>query len=182
MGQRAVFLDRDGVLNERSPWIFVDPRRLLLVEGAPAAVARLTEAGFRTIVVTNQPWVGYGTLDEARLEAFHERIREAVEAEGGRIDAVYACRHARWEGCRCRKPGVGMLEEDAEAFDLDPAACWMVGDKPSDVEAGQRFGARTVWVTGERFPWERSEPWPPADRTMATLPEAVEAILGSEPG
>jgi histidinol-phosphate phosphatase family protein len=180
MTERAVFLDRDGVINRRSPWIFVDPRRLSLVDGAPEAAARLAEAGYRVVVVTNQPWVGYGVLAEHRLEAFHDELRERIRGAGGRVDAVYACTHRHREGCECRKPATGMLDRGREAFDLDPEACWMVGDKPSDVEAGRRFGARTAWVTGQRLPWERREPDPPADVTVEALPDAVDAILAAE--
>lgn len=180
MAEACVFLDRDGVINRRSPWLFVDPRRLSLVDGAPEAIARLSEAGYRVVVVTNQPWVGHGVLSEQRLEAFHDRIRERVQAAGGRIDGVQYCPHRPKDACSCRKPETGMLEKAADELDVDPDVSWMVGDKPSDVEAGRAFGARTVWVTGERFFWEREEPDPPAEVEVETLPEAVDVILAAD--
>lgn len=179
MTEKAVFLDRDGVVNQRGPWVFFDPTRLPLVEGAPRAMARLSNAGYRVIIVTNQPWVGYGVLSEDKLDAFHASIRDRVEDKGGRVDAAYACPHRPGEGCICRKPGTGMLEKARDAFELDPEQCWMVGDKPSDIQAGRAFGARTVWVTGERFPWERFKTPARPDATVEALPEAVETILAS---
>lgn len=177
---RAAFLDRDGVINKRSPWLYVDPRRLSLVDGAPGAIARLSRAGYHVVIVTNQPWVGHGVLSRDRLDAFHDTIAARVAEAGGSVDLVRACPHPPGEGCRCRKPRTGMLDDARAVFDLDPEACWIVGDKPSDVEAGRRFGARTVWVTGERFFWETGAPKPPPDVEVETLPEAVDAILGAE--
>lgn len=177
MTNRAIFLDRDGVINHRSPWVLYDPERLRLIDGAIETIAKLSNAGYRTIITTNQPWLEVGTLDPGKLTAFHEHIRKLVEAQGGRLDAAYACPHRAKTGCTCRKPGVGMLEEAQRVFELDPASCWMIGDKPSDIHAGAAFGARTVWVTSERFPWERLQTPPEPDHEVDTLEQAGNIIL-----
>lgn len=177
MTNRAVFLDRDGVINHRSPWVLYDPQRLRLIDGAIETIATLSNAGYRTIITTNQPWVQLGTLDPAKLTTYHQALRARVEDAGGRLDAAYACPHLTKTDCACRKPQPGMLEQARSAFDLDPQACWMIGDKPSDIQAGRRFGARTVWVTSERYPWERLKTPPEPHHEVDTLQEAGKIIL-----
>jgi D-glycero-D-manno-heptose 1,7-bisphosphate phosphatase len=176
----CVFLDRDGVVNRRSVTLVRDETQLEILPGVPEAVARLTEAGYRIVVVTNQRPVAWGIIVEADLAAIHDRIRQAFEQAGGRVDAIKACRHGFFTDCACGKPEPGMLEAAGEELDLVPEHCWMVGDKGSDVEAGRRFGARTVWVTGQHFPWERFRSAPEADHVVDDLPEAVDRILAEE--
>lgn len=182
MAEPVVFLDRDGVINRRSLWIYLDPTRLNLVDGAPEAIARLNEAGFTVFVVTNQPWVGYGLVSPERMHAFHERIRDETEAAGGEIEAFHACTHRHNEDCTCRKPGTGMLEQAAEQVEIDRERSWILGDKPSDVQAGRSFGVHTAWVTGQRFFWETDEPDPPPDLVVEDVGQAVDAILAQHEG
>lgn len=177
MVEACVFLDRDGVINQRRPTLVRQPKHLTLNPGVPEAVARLSQAGYRVVIVTNQRPVAWGIIDPEDLDAIHARIREAIEAAGGHVDAFDACTHGFFEDCACGKPEPGMLEAAAERFGLDPERCWMVGDKPSDVEAGRRFGARTVWIHGSRFPWEAFKKRPDADVDAYDLAEAVDAIL-----
>lgn len=173
----GVFLDRDGVINRRSLTLVRRVSHLDVLPGVPEAVAQLTNAGYRIVIVTNQRPVAWGLIDPDDLDAIHAKIKERIEAAGGRVDAMHACTHGFFTDCACGKPEPGMLEAGARELDLDPEACWLVGDKPSDIEAGRRFGARTVWVTGQRFPWERWRKAPPADHRAEDLPHAVELIL-----
>jgi D-glycero-D-manno-heptose 1,7-bisphosphate phosphatase len=175
IAQPVAFVDRDGVINVRNPWIYVDPRRLSFVDGSIDALIQLADAGYRVVIVTNQPWVGYGVVTPQRLEAFHGRIRREVENRGGTIDAIYACTHKHSENCACRKPGTGMLDQAADRFDVDVENSWMFGDKSSDVQAGKAFGANTAWITGQRFFFERDEPDDP-DLVAETLADAVRTI------
>lgn len=177
-GEAAVFLDRDGVINRRSLTLVRRPAHLELLPGVPGAVARLSEAGYRIVVVTNQRPVAWGLIDGGDLDAIHERIREAIEAAGGHVDQFRACRDGFFANCECGKPNPGMLTSAAEELGLDPGQSWMVGDKPSDVEAGRRFGARTAWVTGSQYPWERWRAAPEPDVVAEDLPAAVDRILG----
>ena len=176
----AVFLDRDGVLNARRVGLVRRPGQLELLPGVGAALARLAATDRAIVVVTNQGAAGIGWIPD--LDAVHRRLATLVQDAGGRLDAIEACTHPRWRGCACRKPRPGLLRNAAERLGLDPARSWMVGDKPSDIEAGRRFGARTVWVRGGRkYPWERR--WdPPADVVADDLPGAVEAILAADAG
>ncbi len=115
--------------------------------GTGAAVARLNEAGLVVVVVTNQPVVGRGEVTEAQVEEALAELTRTVAEDGGRIDASFYCpHHPRADlpeyrrSCECRKPAPGMLLEAAEALGLDLAASAMVGDRPSDMEAGWRAG------------------------------------------
>jgi D-glycero-D-manno-heptose 1,7-bisphosphate phosphatase len=145
---RAVFLDRDGVLNppelRRGRWRA--PATLPAFRpypGAGAAVGALRRAGLVCLVVTNQPDVAAGELDPAALEAMHERLVREVG-----VDAVYVCPHAAADRCPCRKPRPGLLLQAAAEWDVDLHASFLVGDRPGDIEAGRTAGCRTVLVAG----------------------------------
>lgn len=178
----AVFLDRDGVVNHRKLTLVRHVGKLDLHAGVPEAIARLQDAGYLVVVATNQSPVGYGLIDEDDLAAIHEEIQARVEAAGGHVDAFYACPHKKSEACRCAKPKPGMLEEATEELGIDPEASWMLGDKASDIQAGRAVGARTIHVTGDRFPWDHLRGDPEADHTVDDLVEAVEIILGEDHG
>jgi D-glycero-D-manno-heptose 1,7-bisphosphate phosphatase len=146
-GAAAVFLDRDGTLiAERGP--LLDPRDLELLPGVAEALCRLSGAGYRLIVITNQSAVGRGLLDPAVLERIHVALHAALAAEGAVLDGLYCCPEAPPAGdapespTGRRKPGSGMLLEAARDHGLDLASCWMIGDQARDTLAGQRAGCR----------------------------------------
>lgn len=147
----AVFLDRDGTLIELVHHL-ADPGAVRLIPGAGAAVRRLAEAGFVTVVVTNQSVIGRGLLTEDGLAEIHEVMHRQLAAEGGRVDHVYFCPTAPVTKDPTviedpmRKPGPGMLLQAAREHGLDLAASWMVGDTVSDILAGRHAGCRTVLV------------------------------------
>lgn len=141
---RAVFLDRDGVLNQSEvrggrPFAPRELEDFRLLPGATEAVVRLKEAGFRTIVVTNQKDVGEGLVAMEIVEAMHERLRAAMP-----LDAIYVCTCI--DECACYKPNPGMLLEAAKEFGIDLAASYMVGDRWRDIGAGVRAGCRTIFI------------------------------------
>ncbi|GLB58779.1 D-glycero-alpha-D-manno-heptose-1,7-bisphosphate 7-phosphatase [Cytobacillus sp. NCCP-133] len=169
--KKAIFLDRDGVLNEvlSDRVKFVNkPEQLFLLEGAAEAVADLTKAGYEIFVVTNQGGVGLGFLKEKELKRIHERLQELVNDKGGQIREVAYCPHKPKAGCECRKPNAGMLLDLAKRYQINLANCVMVGDHERDIEAGKRAGCKTVFIG--------SEPTS-ADIQAASLFEAVEDIL-----
>lgn len=146
MAHRAVFLDRDGVLNRAlvrggRP---LSPSRLEEVEllpGVPEACTRLYDGGFHLIVVTNQPEVARGRLSRDAVEAIHEFLRGRLP-----LDDVRVCYHDDGAGCDCRKPKPGMLLAAAEAWGIDLSRSFMVGDRWRDIEAGRRAGCTTVFI------------------------------------
>jgi len=143
---RAVFLDRDGVLNRapvrggrpQSPYRAEDAE---LLPGVPEACARLREAGFALVVATNQPEVARGRLSRATVEAIHDLLRRQLPLQDIRV-----CYHDDVDGCACRKPKPGMLLAAARDLGIDLARSFMVGDRWRDIEAGQRAGCRTVFI------------------------------------
>jgi D-glycero-D-manno-heptose 1,7-bisphosphate phosphatase len=143
----AVFLDRDGTVIDEVGHLG-EPERAVLLPGVPTALTRLADAGYALILITNQAGVARGYFTEVEVEAVNARTAELLEAEGVRLERWYHCpHHPDFTGpCDCRKPLPGMLVRAAEELDLDLARSWMVGDHPSDAEAGQAAGARSIMV------------------------------------
>jgi len=170
---RAVFLDRDGVLNrapvrEGKPYPPASVEALEILPGVDRALAALSAAGFRLIVVSNQPDVARGTTPRAAVEAINQRLAAALP-----IDRFIVCYHDRGDGCACRKPRPGMLQAGAAEFGVDLAASYMVGDRWRDVEAGEAAGCRTIFIDygyAERQPSRY-------DARVASLEEAAWLIL-----
>jgi histidinol-phosphate phosphatase family protein len=159
-GRAAVFLDRDGVLNElvadrvsglpESPLRVADVR---LVPGAAAAAARLAQLGFVLVCVSNQPAAAKGLVSAAQLVAVHERVVELLGEQGVRLAASQLCMHhehgvvPELSGpCDCRKPAPGMLLEQARALTIDLGVSWMVGDTDADIAAGRAAGCMTLLI------------------------------------
>ena len=171
MNRRAVFLDRDGVLNEAivrggpayAP-LTLDEFRLS--EDAVKQVARLRAAGLLCIVFTNQPEVARGALSREMLEAMHRRLREAVA-----VDDVLVCEHDPAEGCGCHKPRPGMIHEAAARWGISLPASFVIGDRWRDVEAGRAAGCYTVLI---QRPYSQSST---ADVCVPDLGRAVNLIL-----
>jgi D-glycero-D-manno-heptose 1,7-bisphosphate phosphatase len=176
--KRAVFLDRDGVLNratvdgDGTPHPPATVEELTIYPEAPDCLQRLRQAGFLTIVVTNQPDVARGTQTRAAVDAINRRLESLMP-----IDDLLVCDHDG-NGCHCRKPKPGMLTDAARKHGIDLGASYMVGDRYKDIEAGQRAGcAVSIWIDhgnrGERAPE------PPYERA-ASLGEATDRILRRE--
>ncbi|SEG43180.1 HAD-IIIA family hydrolase [Paenibacillus sp. UNC499MF] len=147
--KKAVFLDRDGVLNEvmtRRVRHVNKPSDLYLLPGVPEAVKGLKEAGFLVCVVTNQGGVGLGFMTEKTLLAVHRRLNKLLAAEGAVIDDIAYCPHRPAAGCRCRKPKPGMLLELARKHGIDLARSYMIGDSETDIGAGRAAGTRTIRI------------------------------------
>ena len=149
----AVFLDRDGTINQEVDFLS-RPDQLRLTPGAGRAIAALNRAGFKVVVATNQSGLARGLFSPEDLEQIHQRLRELVAEEGGRIDAFYFCPHHPSEGvvaewtkpCQCRKPAPGLFSAACAEMKLDPAASFWVGDRWRDLEMAASFGGRSVLV------------------------------------
>jgi D-glycero-D-manno-heptose 1,7-bisphosphate phosphatase len=146
MTRRAVFLDRDGVLNrafvrDGQPHPPSTLAELEILPGVPEALALLRAEGFLLVVVTNQPDVARGTQTRAAVEGLHAALRERLP-----LDEFRVCYHDDADRCACRKPAPGLLLQAARELELDLASCFMVGDRWRDIEAGRRAGCTTVFV------------------------------------
>ena len=180
----AVFLDRDGTLNEEVDYLS-DPDQLSLIPGAAAAVAKLNARGIPVVVVTNQSGIGRGRYGWREFEAVMSRMEALLAQEQARVDAVYAApHHAKGLGEYAvadhpdRKPNPGMLLKAAEEHGLDLGHSWMIGDKALDLEAGRRAGCRVALV---RTGYGHSVDSEGADLVAEDLAEAVDRILAAWP-
>ncbi|MBD3387539.1 MAG: D-glycero-beta-D-manno-heptose 1,7-bisphosphate 7-phosphatase [Candidatus Altiarchaeales archaeon] len=175
---RAVFIDRDGVINENRNGYVNDWTEFNFIEGSVQAFKELAQSDYKVIVVTNQAGVGRGRMKREDVEDIHARMLAEVEAAGGRIDAVYVCMHHPDEGCSCRKPGTGLVEMASETFNLDISRSWFVGDHTKDIKAGRDSGCRTVAV-GTGYGGSDGSYDVKPDYEVENLLEAVNLILST---
>ncbi len=185
-GRPAVFLDRDGTLNEEVEFLRT-PGELVLIPGAAAAVRALNDLGIATCVISNQSGVARGFLSEADLVPIHNELQRRLGLEGARLDRIYYCPHHPEAGlppynivCDCRKPATGMLTRGERELGLDLSRSFVVGDRLVDIRAGKAVGAGTVLVlTGygktavEECERENVHP----DHIAPSLPGAVDFII-----
>jgi D-glycero-D-manno-heptose 1,7-bisphosphate phosphatase len=143
---KLVILDRDGTINYESDHHIKSPDEWRPIPGSLEAIARLTQAGFRIVVATNQSGIARGLLDTATLVSIHDVLQRAAARAGGRVDAFFFCPHAADSACSCRKPEPGMLLEVARRFNVSLENTYMVGDARRDVQAAAAAGARPVLV------------------------------------
>ncbi len=148
----AVFLDRDGTINEQMGYIN-HISRFHLLPGVGRAIRQLNQAGLPAIVVTNQSGLARGYFPALLLEAVHEKMHRLLAEDGAQIDGLYLCPHhpeAKEEAyrvnCNCRKPKTGLLEQAAREKNIDLTRSYVVGDRWSDLRCGARVGATTILV------------------------------------
>ncbi len=171
--RRAVFLDRDGVLNEAvvregKPFPPRSPDEVVVVPGVAQACRALRDVGLVLVVVTNQPDVARGAQSASGVAAINSLLRRHVT-----VDALYVCHHDNVDDCRCRKPRTGMLTTAALDLDLDLNQSFMVGDRWSDIAAGQGAGCRTVYIDYRYQEQGALEP----DHVVSNPVEALEWVL-----
>jgi D-glycero-D-manno-heptose 1,7-bisphosphate phosphatase len=149
---RAVFLDRDGTINEEVGYItHVD--RLTLLPRTAGAIKLINANGFKAVVVTNQSGVARGMFPESLVEEVHRRLEDLLRADGAYLDGIYYCPHHPDFGppeyrkrCTCRKPGTGMIERACNDLGIDPTRSYMIGDRITDVEFAHKIGAKGILV------------------------------------
>jgi D-glycero-D-manno-heptose 1,7-bisphosphate phosphatase len=141
----AVFLDRDGTIMEDTNYVG-DVERVVLIPSAPAALKRLQQAGYKLFVVTNQSGVGRGYFTREAVEAIHAHLDEHFGKTGVRFDRYYVCPHHPEDNCDCRKPKPKFLLDAAREYGLDLTRSFMVGDRPSDIQAGVTAGTKAILV------------------------------------
>ena len=192
-GERAVFLDRDGILNELAPdpvtGLYEGPLSLdeiRLIPGAAEALGRLIDHGYLLAIVTNQPGAAKGLVDLETIAAIHARVLSLLAAQDVYIDTSRLCLHHP-EGvleslsgaCPCRKPAPGMLFDAAQELEVDLGSSWIIGDSDSDIEAGQRAGVRTVLVL-QPLSAHKRQGQVSADIESKSLGEAVDRLLDQD--
>ncbi len=173
----AVFLDRDGVINhapvrEGKPCSPANVGELEILSGVSEALARLKEAGFLLIVITNQPNVARGVQTRASIEAIHAQLMATLP-----LDDIRVCYHDDVDRCACRKPAPGMILDAARERGIDLSASFMVGDRWRDIEAGRRAGCRTVFVD-HRYRETSPETF---DLRVASLIDAIPWLCANAP-
>jgi D-glycero-D-manno-heptose 1,7-bisphosphate phosphatase len=145
-GKRAVFLDRDGVINQAivhhgKPYPPSRTDELKIVAGVAESLRDLKQAGFLLIVVTNQPDIARGTQNRASVDMIHQALREVLP-----LDDFFVCPHDDADQCDCRKPLPGLLLRAADKYDIDMPRSFMIGDRWRDVDAGASAGCATAWI------------------------------------
>jgi D,D-heptose 1,7-bisphosphate phosphatase len=157
---RAVFLDRDGVINELvyfpdmgMPDSPLNPRQFKLLPGVAEAIRIFNSLGLKVIVASNQPAIAKGKMTPELFEKIRTKMRTALEKKGAHIDGEYYCLHhpqaklvAYKVNCNCRKPKPGLIFKASEDFDLEPTQCYAIGDSLTDVEAGKAIGCMTFLI------------------------------------
>jgi histidinol-phosphate phosphatase family protein len=142
MFTRAVFLDRDGVINDNSKYVN-RPEDLIIFPWAGPAIRMLKNAGYYVFIVTNQGGIELGFFSEADLAAIHSHLKSQLREQDASIDEIVYCPHFH-QDCNCRKPKPGMILGLAEKYSIQLPESWMIGDRESDIVAGKAAGCRTV--------------------------------------
>jgi D-glycero-D-manno-heptose 1,7-bisphosphate phosphatase len=185
MSVPAVFLDRDGVINENRPNDYVrDLSQLIILPNALHALRRLASSPYRIVVVTNQAGISKGLMTADAVIDIHHALSQVARHHGGRIDGFWFCPHLLAFNCDCRKPRPGLLFQAAAALDLDLSRSWLVGDAISDLQAGLAAGVRPLLVAtgrGSAQALRRAEHGLQALPLFADLSAAVDFILDDNP-
>ncbi len=173
--QKAVFLDRDGVINEDHGYVS-EPEKFKLLPGVLEGVKQMQDAGYKIIVVTNQTGIGMGYYTKEDFYKVNLEMFKQFSPSGIRIDKIYFCPHSLSEDCECRKPKAGLLRRAEQELNLSLADSWMVGDKAADVQAGKAAGCKTILVaTGHG---QKEKGLGGEDFYVHELREAAELIMG----
>jgi len=177
----TVFLDRDGVLNQKLPEgrYVTSISEFHILPGVPEAIARLNRAGLRVIVVSNQRGIALGLYTAEDVRSIHSAFQSTLKARGAYVDAFYFCPHDK-AGCDCRKPLPGLFEQALAGFpDISAQSSAMIGDSWSDIEFGRRLGMFTIFIDGDpalQKPGANAAR-DSADLHFSSMPEAVSALL-----
>ena len=144
---KAIFFDRDGIINKERFDYVKNVKELELFPEFPPLVKSLKKHGFLIIVITNQSAINRGLMTESSLHEIHEKIQNHMKINSTSIDGFYYCPHRPDEDCDCRKPKSGLLFQAANDFSIELQSSWMIGDNDSDVTAGSNVGCKTRKIT-----------------------------------
>jgi D-glycero-D-manno-heptose 1,7-bisphosphate phosphatase len=179
--RRFILLDRDGTINVERHYLS-DPDQVELIPGVADGLRHLSEMGFGLLVVTNQSAIGRGYFDQSRLDLIHNRLIELLSREGVKLDGIYFCPHTPEDACQCRKPRTALVEAAARDLNFNPEDSFVIGDKPCDIELGQKVGATTILVRtgyGAQFPSNATLLPDFVVEDMAQAADVIENLLAS---
>jgi len=178
---KAVLLDRDGVINFDSPDYILTPEQWEPIPGSLEAIAKLTKRAIPVAICSNQSGLGRGMMEEEIFRAIHAKMMLAIESAGGMISHAGYCPHAPDEGCSCRKPLPGLIEETLEALDLSADDAIMIGDSTRDIEAAHAAGVNSMLVQSgygnAEVILQRCKMINPKLKAYPDLATAIDAIL-----
>ncbi len=143
---KLVILDRDGVINQDSDNYVKSVDEWIPIPGSAEAIARLSNAGYRIAIATNQSGIARGYFSETVLESMHKKMNRLVEEAGGRIDGIFFCPHGPDDNCDCRKPAPGLIRQIEVSFSVCAEGAFIIGDSKRDLEAGLAVGCRPILV------------------------------------
>ncbi len=176
----AVFIDRDGTINEEVNYLD-HPDQLRLLPRCAEAIKKINRQGIKTIVITNQSGIARGYFTEKSLHQIHDKLESLLAQDGAHLDGIYFCPHHPDDACDCRKPAPGMLKAASSEHAIDLAQSFVIGDKLTDVKLAQRVGAKGILVlTGygqAEYESERDKWLKPPDYVAQDIYDAVEWIL-----
>ena len=173
----AIFLDRDGVINEavlknNKPYPPASVKEIRIPSHVLPALEQLKRAGFLLIVITNQPDVARGTQTHEGVEAIHSFLRSHLP-----LDDIFSCYHDDADNCECRKPKPGLILQASKKYEIDLARSFVIGDRWKDIAAGQAAGCKTIFLN---YHYSEAQPSPPADLTLKSLGEALPWIISHQ--
>ncbi len=178
---KLIVLDRDGVINYDSDQFIKSPDEWIPIPGSLEAIARLSHAGFRVVVATNQSGIGRGLFDIGALNAIHNKMHRALATAGGRIDAVFFCPHSGDSQCECRKPRAGMLRESGSRVGVELTRVPARGDSLRDLQAATAVGAQPILVlTGKGEKTLRDGGFPADTVIFPDLAFAAAALIAGD--
>lgn len=178
---KLVILDRDGVINQDSVTFIKNPNEWIPLPGSLEAIALLNQHGYRVAVATNQSGIARGYFDMATLNAIHDKMHKALAQVGGRVDALFYCPHAAEDGCSCRKPKTGMIEEIGRRFNIELSRVAGVGDALRDLQAFASAGCQPLLVRTGKGEQTLAEGHLPAGTiVLPDLAAAVQHIIAGD--
>lgn len=146
---KAIFLDRDGVINKKRDDYVKTIDELEIFPNAPILIKELKKNGFLVVVITNQSAINRGFTTDEKVQEIHSTIQKNFKKQNTSIDRFYYCPHRPEEKCNCRKPKTGLFLRAINELNIDPSSSWMIGDHESDIEAGKTIGCKTVKINNQ---------------------------------
>lgn len=175
---KLIILDSNGVINEASQTFITSLDGWKPIPGSLEAISRLTQAGYRVIIATNQSGIGRGLLDMTTFNAINDKMFKAVHHAGGRIDALFFCPHTEQDKCHCRKPEIGMFQEIMQRYSTDLKGVPAVGDSLRDLQAAVEVEAIPILVlTGKGEMTHANGNLPEGTQIFADLASVVDTLV-----